>query len=198
MSDTRVESFSLGRCTPDKGMHLAIDATVAAGREIELAAKCSAPAEHACFEAENKPRLGPGVEWLGEVTGERKKELPARARCLLFPLPWEEPFGRVMIEAMTCGTPVVTLRRGSIPEVVVDGVTALVRDDVTELPEAVEAVGALDPRACREHVVAHVQPETMAAGHEAVYRKVIDAAAGPGPIAPRSVEPVREAMLPAA
>ncbi|MFE1299454.1 hypothetical protein [Streptomyces sp. NPDC058731] len=79
-----------------------------------------------------------------------------------------------------------------------DGVTGLVRDDLTELPEAVEAVGALDPRACREHVVGHFQPETMAAGHEAVYRKVIDAATNPGPIEPRSVEPVREAMLPVA
>ncbi|MFF9244004.1 hypothetical protein ACF1AY_03335 [Streptomyces sp. NPDC014776] len=198
MSDTRVESFFLGRCTPDKGMHLAIDAAVAAGREIELAAKCSEPAEHGCFEAEIKPRLGPGVERLGEV--DRRAQEGAAGAGPLPAVP--APVGGAVREGddrgVVCGTPVVSLRRGSVPEVVVDGVTGRVRDDVTELPEAVEAVGALDPRACREHVVAHVQPETMAAGHEAVYRKVIDAAAGPGPIAPRSVEPVREAMLPAA
>lgn len=190
--------FFLGRCTPDKGMHLAIDAAVAAGREIKLAAKCSEPSEHAYFEAEIKPRLGPGVEWLGEVAGDRKKQLLARARCLLFPLQWEEPFGMVMIEAMVCGTPVVTLRRGSVPEVVVDGVTGLVRDDADELPEAIEAVGALDPRDCRDHVVDHFQPETMAAGYEAVYRKVITTATTPAPAIARAVPATQEAMLPVA
>ncbi|HZG02296.1 MAG TPA: glycosyltransferase family 4 protein [Streptomyces sp.] len=168
----------LGRCTPDKGMHLAIDAARAAGREIRLAAKCSEPAEHAYFEAEIKPRLGPGVEWLGEVGGERKKELLARARCLLFPLQWEEPFGMVMIEAMACGTPVVTLRRGSVPEVVTDGATGLVRDDPAELPQALEAVGDLDPALCRKSVEERFRPEIMAAGYEAVYRRAIAAGAG--------------------
>jgi glycosyltransferase involved in cell wall biosynthesis len=130
------------------------------------------------------------------VTGERRKELPARARCLLFPLQWEEPFGMVMIEAMVCGTPVVTLRRGSVPEVVLDGVTGLVRDDAAELPDAIEAVGAIDSRACRNHVIEHFQPETMAAGYEAVYREVIAATTtAPAPLVPA---PRREDMRPVA
>ncbi|MEV5386578.1 glycosyltransferase [Streptomyces sp. NPDC052721] len=163
-----------------------------------MAAKCSEPAEHAYLEAEIKPRLGPGVEWLGEVAGDRKKQLLARARCLLFPLQWEEPFGMVMIEAMVCGTPVVTLRRGSVPEVVVDGVTGLVRGGADELPEAIEAVGALDPRDCRDHVVDRFQPETMAAGYEAVYRQVVATATTPAPAIARTVPATREDMLPVA
>ncbi|MTE22188.1 glycosyltransferase [Streptomyces sp. TRM43335] len=175
----------LGRCTPDKGMHLAIDAARAAGREIRLAAKCSEPAEREYFEAEIRPRLGDGVEWLGEVGGVRKKELLARARCLLFPLRWEEPFGMVMIEAMACGTPVVTLRRGSVPEVVEDGATGLVRDDPAELPEALEAVGDLDPARCRKSVVERFRPEIMAAGYEAAYLRAIAAHGGtPGDVPP--------------
>ncbi|MGA5351806.1 glycosyltransferase family 4 protein [Streptomyces thermodiastaticus] len=189
--------FFLGRCTPDKGMHLAIDAAVAAGRTIKLAAKCNEPAERAYFEAEIEPRLGPGVEWLGEVTGDRKKRLLARARCLVFPLQWEEPFGMVMIEAMVCGTPVVTLRRGSVPEVVVDGVTGLVREDATDLPDAIEQVSAIDPRACRDHVIDHFQPETMAAGYEAVYRKVLEART-PAATAPLSSPPAQRDMRPVA
>ncbi|MGK5500277.1 glycosyltransferase family 4 protein [Streptomyces sp. URMC 125] len=175
----------LGRCTPDKGMHLAIDAARAAGREIRLAAKCSEPAEREYFEAEIRPRLGEGVEWLGEVGGVRKKELLARARCLLFPLQWEEPFGMVMIEAMACGTPVVTLRRGSVPEVVEDGATGLVRDDPAELPEAVRAVDRLDPARCRKSVVERFRPEIMAAGYEAVYLRAVAARGGaPGDVPP--------------
>ena len=76
---------------------------------------------------------------------------PARA-ALLFPILWDEPFGMVMIEAMACGTPVVALRRGSVPEVVVDGVTGVVCDTPEQLPDAIHAARRLDPAACREHV----------------------------------------------
>lgn len=163
----------LGRCTPDKGMHLAIDAARAAGRPIKLAAKCSEPAEKEYFAREIAPRLGPGVEWLGEVGGQRKRELLALARCLLFPIQWEEPFGMVMIEAMASGTPVVTMRRGSVPEVVADGVSGLVCDRLEELVPALEAVEAIRPAACRQVVLDRFTPEVMAEGYERVYRRVV-------------------------
>ncbi|MEV7009884.1 glycosyltransferase family 4 protein [Streptosporangium sp. NPDC051022] len=163
----------LGRFNEDKGAHLAIDVARAAGRRILLAGKLTEPLEHAYFERKIKPRLGPDAEYLGEADTARKRELLAAARCLLFPILWEEPFGMVMIEAMACGTPVVALGRGAVPEVVVDGVTGFVRDRAEELPEAVEAAGALDPHACRSHVAGNFDVEVMTTGYEGVYRRVI-------------------------
>jgi glycosyltransferase involved in cell wall biosynthesis len=163
----------LGRCTPDKGMHLAIDVAREAGRNIVLAAKCSEPAEISYFETEIKPRLGPDVEWLGEVGGERKKKLLARAHCLLFPIQWEEPFGMVMIEAMACGTPVVALKRGSVPAVVTHGRTGLVCEDPAELADAINSAGTISPVACRADVLHRFHPDTMAAGYERAYRQAL-------------------------
>ena len=91
-----------------------------------LAGKCTEQAEREYFDEAIAPRLGPGVEWTGEADAHRKKVLLSRARCLLFPLQWPEPFGIVMAEAMACGTPVVALDEGSVPEVVEHGVTGFV------------------------------------------------------------------------
>ena len=116
----------LGRIVPAKGPLEAIQAARAADRSLVLAAKCDEPGERAYFEQVVRPHLGPGVEWLGEPDEAEKKDLLARASCLLFPVQWDEPFGLVMVEAMACGTPVVGLRRGAVPEVVRDGVTGIV------------------------------------------------------------------------
>jgi glycosyltransferase involved in cell wall biosynthesis len=180
----------LGRATPDKGMHLAIDAARAVGLPIKLAAKCTEPSERAYFEAEIRPRLGAGVEWLGEVGGETKKELLATARCLLFPICWEEPFGMVMIEAMACGTPVVALRRGSVPEVVSHGTTGLICDHPDELPAALHAIQAIDPAECRKHVLTRFHPDTMAAGYENAYRHALARAARRSPRGPGELREV--------
>jgi glycosyltransferase involved in cell wall biosynthesis len=85
------------------------------------------------------------VDWVGEADGTAKTELPARVACLLLPICWEEPFGLVMVEAMACGTPVVALRRGAVPEVVADGVTGIVCDDPADLPAAIGRAGELRP-----------------------------------------------------
>jgi glycosyltransferase involved in cell wall biosynthesis len=163
----------LGRMNPEKGAHIAIDVARKAGIRLLLAAKLNEPAEQAYFDEQVKPRLGDGVEWLGEADGPGKSELLAGARCLLFPLQWEEPFGLVMIEAMACGTPVVALRRGSVPEIVTDGVTGLVRDDTGDLPAALEAVGDIDPRACRERAENEFDLPVMVSRYEEVYRKLL-------------------------
>ena len=113
----------LGRFSPDKGAHLAIDAAREAGRPILLAGKLQEPLELAYFRAEIAPRLGEHARFVGEADMRTKQKLAGRAHCLLFPICWDEPFGMVMIEAMACGTPVVALNRGSVPEVVADGVT---------------------------------------------------------------------------
>lgn len=173
----------LGRFSPDKGAHLAVEAARATGRRIVLAGKLTEPSEHDYFSRVVEPLLGPDAEYVGEADAARKRDLLARARCLVFPIQWEEPFGMVMIEAMACGTPVVTLRRGAAPEVVADGVTGFVRTSPAELPDAIERAGGLDPRACRAHVERHFDVSVMAEGYELLYQRLIteDAARVPAP-----------------
>jgi glycosyltransferase involved in cell wall biosynthesis len=117
--------------------------------------------------------IGPEDKVVGVADAVLKRELLADARCLLFPVQWEEPFGMVMIESMVCGTPVVALRQGAVPEVVVDGVTGLLCDRPEELPEALEMVTAIDPAACRRHVEANFSAERMAAGYVRTYRQAL-------------------------
>jgi glycosyltransferase involved in cell wall biosynthesis len=176
----------LGRFSNDKGPHLAIDAARAAGMRIVLAGKRSEPAEQAFFDAEIAPRLGPDVEYVGEADATLKRELLAGARALAFPLQWEEPFGMVMIEAMACGTPVVALRRGSIPEVVAHGVTGLVVDDFERFPAALRAAETIDPAACRAHVRTHFDLPIMAEGYEQIYRMLLSVPTGPHALTGRS------------
>jgi glycosyltransferase involved in cell wall biosynthesis len=163
----------LGRVNGEKAPDLAIEAARAAGRRIVLAAKCSEPHEQAYFEEHVQPLLGEDAEWFGSADAEQKKDLLARASCLVFPIRWDEPFGLVMVEANACGTPVVALRRGSVPEVVEDGVNGFVRDRQEELPEAIQRVGELDPSACREHVAGRFDVPTMTDGYERVYRELV-------------------------
>jgi glycosyltransferase involved in cell wall biosynthesis len=162
----------LGRVNGEKAPDLAIEAARAAGRRIVLAAKCSEPEERRYFDERVKPLLGPDAEWFGSAGTEEKKDLLARASCLVFPAQWDEPFGLVMVEAMACGTPVVALRRGSVPEVVADGVNGFVRDRLEELPEAIRRAAELDPAACRQHLVGRFDVPTMAGGYERVYQRL--------------------------
>jgi glycosyltransferase involved in cell wall biosynthesis len=160
----------LGRMSPDKAAHLAIDVARKAGRRIVLVGKCSEPDEQAYFDAEVQPRLGPDVEYHGEIELDHKYDLLGGAAAFLFPLQWEEPFGMVLIEAMACGTPVLSLNRGAVPEVVVDGVTGFVRREPDELVEALRELDQIDPRACRQHVEDNFGPDRMVSGYEQVYR----------------------------
>lgn len=167
----------LGRFCADKAPHLAVDAARAVHRPIVLAGKCAEPAERAYFAQRIAPRLGPDVRYVGEADAVRKRQLLSRARALLFPVQWDEPFGMVMIEAMACGTPVVALRRGSVPEVVADRVSGVVADGPDELPAAIRAAARLNPAACRRHAREHFDLPVMAAGYERVYREVLARAA---------------------
>lgn len=173
-TDKEPFALFLGRFHPQKAPHLAIDAARAAGLPITLAGKCQEPIEKDYFAAEITPRLGPDVTIFGIADAVAKRDLLVRAACLLFPICWEEPFGLVMVEAMACGTPVVALRRGSVPEVVEDGVTGVVVDAPEELPDAIGASRALDPIACRHHVATSFSTERMARGYVAAYRKLVE------------------------
>jgi glycosyltransferase involved in cell wall biosynthesis len=163
----------LGRFHPDKAPHLALEAAHAAGVPLILAGKCAEPFEKAYFEREVRPRLTEDDHVFGMADAIEKRKLLAEARCLLFPIQWEEPFGMVMIEAMACGTPVVALRGGAVAEVVVNGVTGFVRDNPDQLPKAVHDAVRLDPVACRRHVAAHFSASHLGAGYVAAYRHAI-------------------------
>jgi glycosyltransferase involved in cell wall biosynthesis len=166
----------MGRFSPDKGPELAVDAARAAGLPIVLAGKCSEPSEQEFFDAEIAPRLGEGVTYIGEADGQAKRELCARARALVFPIQWDEPFGMVMLEAMACGTPVVATRRGSVPEIVQDGDNGIVLDadaGIEDIAQALHAAVGIDPRRCRMSVCERFTPELMADGYERVYQSVL-------------------------
>lgn len=170
------EDFALflGRYHPEKAPHLAIDAARAAGLPIVLAGKCQEPLEQEYFDTHITPRLGPDVTAQGIADATQKRDLLRRARCLLFPICWEEPFGLVMTEAMACGTPVVALRRGSVPEIVVDDVTGITVTDPDGLPDAIERAREIKARACRDHVEANFSDSVMALRYERAYRKLLD------------------------
>ena len=199
----------LGRFCDQKGAHLAIDAARAAGLPIVLAGKRREQAERAYFEREITGRLGPGVRYVGEADAAQKRQLLSQARALVFPVQWEEPFGLVMIEAMACGTPIVALRRGSVPEIVADGITGIIADKPAALPGALAAAGQLDPARCRQLVRDRFDLPTMAAGYERIYRMLAEGSrqvnaltvgiATPAPrhaATPRHAAPPRRPLLP--
>lgn len=163
----------LGRMSPDKGAHRAIEVARRTGRPLRIAAKCQEAEEQAYFETHVKPHLGGGIEYLGELNHDDKLELLRTSHCLVFPIDWEEPFGLVMIEAMACGTPVVATRRGSVPEVVSHGRTGLVVDTIEQMPAAVELAGTLDEAEIRDEAARRFSVERMVDGYLRAYDAVI-------------------------
>lgn len=162
----------VGRICPEKNIEGAIAIARRTGVPLRIAAKID-PVDVEYHESVIKPLIdGRQVEYLGELGDEDKGELLGSARALLFPVDWPEPFGLAMTEAMACGTPVLALRRGSVPEVVEDGVTGFVRDSEEELADVADQVTRLSRRACRERVERYFSVEAMTDGYEAVYRSL--------------------------
>jgi glycosyltransferase involved in cell wall biosynthesis len=168
----------LARFSPDKGPDLAVQACRAAGVPLVLAGKCTEPAEQRYLDDAVRPLPRDGVELVLNPDRRRALRLLATARCLIMPIRWDEPFGMVMIEAMASGTPVVALRRGSVPEIVRDGVTGWICDDPAGLPDALRRVGDLDVDACPAHVRRHFAADLMASRYEEVYRRAMAARRG--------------------
>jgi glycosyltransferase involved in cell wall biosynthesis len=162
----------VGRICPEKNIEGAIAIARQTGVPLRIAAKVD-PVDADYHESVVKPLMDSRqVEFLGELGDEDKDELLGSARALLFPVDWPEPFGLAMTEAMACGTPVLALRRGSVPEVVEDGVTGFVRDSEDELAAVAHDVDRLSRRACRERVERHFSVDVMTDGYEAVYQQV--------------------------
>lgn len=151
----------LGRMSPEKGAREAVQVAQAAGIELRIGAKCREPAERAYFDEFIRPQLGRGVEYLGELGHEERVDLLGGAIAVLCPINWEEPFGLVVAEAGACGTPVVATGRGSIPEIVVDGVTGVVVEGPHEMPAAIEQAAGLDRRRIRRLAEESFSPRVM-------------------------------------
>ena len=167
----------LGRISPEKGPDLAIKAAQAAGRRIVVAAKCNEPAAP-LLRGAGGPCSAPTPSGTATPPPRRRRSCWQGERAV-FPIQWDEPFGIVMVEAMACGTPVVALRAGSVPEVIIDGLTGYICDRPEELPTAIDRVDALDPKACRQHVFDCFDVPDMVDGYEAVYRRAMAQAAIP-------------------
>jgi glycosyltransferase involved in cell wall biosynthesis len=167
----------LGRMSPEKRVDRAIEIARRSGMKLKIAAKIY-PEERAYYRETLEPLLHESrrwVEFVGEVGGPEKDEFLGNARALLFPIDWPEPFGLVMIEAMACGTPVVGWRNGSVPEVITEGVSGFIVDDIDGAVQAVERVSDLSRRACREAFAERFDASRMAEEYLRVYRRLASA-----------------------
>jgi glycosyltransferase involved in cell wall biosynthesis len=163
----------LGRIAPEKGVDHAIAIARSAGIPLRIAAKID-PADRAYFRGVIAPMMkGPGVEFIGEIGEREKSRFLGGALALLFPISWPEPFGLVMIEAMSCGTPIIAFNYGSVPEIVEHGRTGFVVDSVTQAVEAAKRLGEIDRQAVRESFERKFSVDLMAQKYEEVYRMLL-------------------------
>ncbi len=163
----------LGRISREKRPDRAIQIARSLGVPLKIAAKVDR-VDESYFREEIAPLLGGGgVEFVGEINEQQKNEFLGEALALLFPVDWPEPFGLVMVEAMACGTPVLAFRCGSVPEVVDEGITGVIVDDVDEGMSALSRVMALDRRAVRRRFEEKFSVSRMAKDYVAVYRSLL-------------------------
>ncbi len=172
----------LGRVSPEKGLDVAIRVARRAGMPLLIAARPPMPfannpeadRDRQYYETCVRPLLAePGVEMIGEVGGADKNRFLGEAAALLFPIRWPEPFGLVMPEALACGTPVLALRDGSVPEVLEHGVTGFVCHFESELVQAVEHLSELDRATCRAEAERRFSPSAMAVGYERIFEAML-------------------------
>jgi glycosyltransferase involved in cell wall biosynthesis len=166
----------LGRISPEKRPDRAIELAKRTGVKLKIAAKVDKADERYWTETiEPMTRDNPLVEFVGEIGDRQKAEFLGNALALVFPIDWPEPFGVVMIEAMACGTPVIAFDRGSVPEVIDDGVTGFVVDTVEQAAVAVLRAAALDRSGVRATFERRFTSERMARDYLALYRRLTDA-----------------------
>jgi glycosyltransferase involved in cell wall biosynthesis len=170
----------MGRVCEEKGAHIAIEVAEQTGLPLLLAGQVYPFSYHQNYYNERvRPYLGKsGISFFETPTLEKKTRLLANARALLVPSLVDETSSLVAMEAMACGTPVIGLRRGAIPEVVIDRVTGYVVDNAEEMAEAVWQAGEINPHACRVHVESNHSAGRMAREYEEIYEAVLAFAAG--------------------
>jgi glycosyltransferase involved in cell wall biosynthesis len=168
----------LGRIAPEKGPNRAIEIGARSGMPLKIAAKVDR-VDQAYWEEQIRPMVEShsSVEFIGEIGESDKAEFLGGAAALLFPVDWPEPFGLVTIEAMACGTPVIAFRRGSVPEIVADGVSGFIVDTVEEAVAAVRRVATLDRAKIRAEFERRFTVERMAREYLEIYQMLSTAPA---------------------
>jgi glycosyltransferase involved in cell wall biosynthesis len=165
----------LGRISPEKRPDLAIEIAARSGMRLKIAAKVDR-ADQAYWDTKIRPMVDahhPDVEFIGEINERDKQSFLGGAAALLFPVDWPEPFGLVMIEAMACGTPVIAFRRGSVPEIVAEGVSGFIVETTEEAVTAVGRAIRLDRAKVRAEFDRRFTAERMARDYVNVYRKLV-------------------------
>ena len=163
----------LARMSPEKGPVQAIQIAKKAGVKLIMAAKVDAvDAEY--FKKEVEPLIDEDqIRFIGEVGHDEKVTLLKNSKGLIAPIQWEEPFGLFFVEAMVCGAPVIAMRRGSVPELVIDKNTGFICDNVDEAVERVGRINEIKRSDCHEHVKANFSSEKMTLDYVKVYEKVL-------------------------
>ncbi|MBC8166731.1 MAG: glycosyltransferase family 4 protein [Bryobacteraceae bacterium] len=169
----------LGRISPEKRVDRAIEIAQGSGMRLKIAAKIYEEDAN-YFHSSIQPLLDRSsafVEFIGEVGGEEKDRFLRGASALLFPIDWEEPFGLVMIESLACGTPVVAWRKGSVPEIIEDGLTGYVVSSVDEAIHAVSRIANIERETCRRRFEERFDARRMALDYVGIYRRQLTAGA---------------------
>lgn len=175
----------VGRIVPEKGVKEAVQVARELGSRLLIIGNVY-PDSQEYFDQYIKPFLNDRILYLGQIERNHLPKYYQKARALLTPAQWEEPFGLTTIEAMACGTPVISLRRGAAGEIIKQGRTGYVVDSVADMTEAVRRIDNIDRRACRDHVKEHFSLEQMAEGYEKAYQYAL-AATAPVKRIPRKV-----------
>lgn len=187
--------YTIGRFSPEKGNHIAAQLCDELGYTLKMAgtvAGINTP-KQLILELSNPLSdyrgytdfryysdkvwpitvKNPDIQYIGNICAEEKDKLIGAARAFLLPIDWEEPFGMVMIEALACGTPVVAMNRGSVPEIIEHGVNGFVANSVSEFKKYMQRVDEISPSACRESVEKRFSHEVMAKNYLDRYREVL-------------------------
>ena len=166
----------LGRISPEKAVDRAVRVAERCGLPLKIAAKVDA-ADQDYFDESIRPLLSkPHVDFIGEISDAQKAEFLSGAIALIVPIDWPEPFGLVMIEAMACGTPVIAFNRGSVPEVIEEGLTGFIVEDETSAVGAIRRLPSLSRVAVRKRFEERFTARRMAEQYLEVYRRLTDAA----------------------
>jgi glycosyltransferase involved in cell wall biosynthesis len=163
----------LGRISPEKRVDRAIAIAMRVGMPIRIAAKIDV-VDREYFDSEIRKLFDNSlVEYVGEINDSEKSEFLGNASALLFPIDWPEPFGLVMIEALACGTPVIAYRMGSVPEILDEGTTGFLVNDLDAAAAAVNKIESIDRRTCRQVFEERFSASRMASDYLAVYTRLL-------------------------